>query len=699
MFSQPNQSTTRVDGWSLLTRLSEADLRLALLHGEIQPFYQPLVSLRSGTTAGFEILARWRQPSGGITPPADFIPIAESSGLICELTRQLLREAFHTVASLPGEFGLSVNISPIQLRNRTLPSMIRALSELSHFSLTRLTVEITESALLSNHEVIRRNAAELKAMGIKLSLDDFGTGFSNLKHLQALDFDELKVDRSFVRTIATERESRKIVSAVIGLGRSLGMRTVAEGVEEQSQADMLLCLGCDLGQGWLYGKPGPAKVLEKHSHPRPRPAHTRTEATTDPILCLEAIPTQSQAQLQAIYDGSPVGLCFLDCDLRYVNLNRRLAEINGVSVQDHLGRTVAEIAPDVYEKASSYMHRALAGEPIRDFEFTVPSRAASDSARTLLVNYQPAWDEAEDVIGISVTILDISDRKKAEEALRESEDHYRHMVELSPGIPWTADGNGNNLEVSPLWKSLTGQSSHETQGEGWLQAVHPEDRLHAGATWASAIREGEPFQMELRIGSGESGWHWMRSRGAPRRSSGGEVIRWYGNTECIDDQKRHEQELEASAARLQAVIDAVPVGIVIAEAPSGKIVSRNPATRQILHQDPIEFSRMDDYARRVQYFRGGKQLQAEEYPLAQALLFGRSTAAEEVLYRSGTGLEKRIRLSGAPLKNSSGDIIGAVAAIQELESCQLDNPPQSGLTLATTVPTSGHPHPSPANGS
>lgn len=650
-----------------MTRLSEADLRTALLHGEIQPFYQPLVNLRSGTTAGFEILARWKHIAGGLTSPADFIPLAESSGLICELTRQLLKEAFQAASKLPGDFGLSVNISPIQLRNRTLPGTIRSLAEHARFSLNRLTVEITESALLTNHEIVRRTSAELKTMGIKLALDDFGTGYSNLRHLQALDFDELKVDRSFVRTITTERESRKIVSAVIGLGRSLGMRTVAEGIEEQDQADMLLCLGCELGQGWLYGKPGPAKMLEKHSHLRSKPAHTRAEAADSPILCLEAIPTQGQAQLQAIYDGAPVGLCFLDCDLRYVSLNRRLAEMNGVPLQSHLGRTVAEVAPGVNEIAGPSMHRALAGEPIQGFEFTVPAVRSGGSPRTLLANYQPARDEANDIIGISVTIFDISDRKRAEEALRESENHYRHMVELSPQIPWTTDREGNAIEVSPRWAELTGQTSDESRGIGWLRTLHPDDKQKVGAAWTMAVQSGHPFDLEYRVQKAQGGWSWVRSRGAPRRNMHAEITRWYGSAECIDDQKRREQELEASTARLQAVIDAIPIGIVIADAPNGRIVSRNPAARTILHQDPIEFTEMNDYARRVQYFRKGQQLQAHEFPLAQAILFGKSTAAEEVLYKSANGLEKRIRLSGAPLKSSTGEIIGAVAAIQELE--------------------------------
>ncbi len=186
--------------------------------------------------------------------PDQFIWVAEESGLIGRLTEGLLEQSFKAGATLPEHLTLAVNISAIQLRNRLLPELIETAAKAAGFSLSRLTVEITESALMSNSEQARQITEELKSTGVRLALDDFGTGYASLRYLHALTFDQIKVDRSFVQSIVSRRESRKIVAAILGLGQSLGLLTVAEGVEEAAQAELLVRMGCDLGQGWLYGQ-------------------------------------------------------------------------------------------------------------------------------------------------------------------------------------------------------------------------------------------------------------------------------------------------------------------------------------------------------------------------------------------------------------------------------------------------------------
>jgi EAL domain-containing protein (putative c-di-GMP-specific phosphodiesterase class I) len=184
----------------------------------------------------------------GIIPPDDFILLAERDGWIHELTYQILEKAFRSALPLLSALQLSVNIAPIQLRDRSLAKQFEEVARLTGFSLERVMVEITESALTDNLAQARLIAEELKELGCKLTLDDFGTGYSSLRHLQSLPFDELKVDKSFVGSMAQKRDSRKIVAAVVGLGQSLGLTTVAEGVESHEQAEMLLWLGCDIGQ-------------------------------------------------------------------------------------------------------------------------------------------------------------------------------------------------------------------------------------------------------------------------------------------------------------------------------------------------------------------------------------------------------------------------------------------------------------------
>ena len=520
-----------------------ATVRKALEDDELEPCFQPIVELHSGKLSGFEVLARWKHPELGWILPDNFISLAEEDGLIGKLMRQILPKAFQAAPALPVPLMLSVNISPTQLRDMTLPGQIRESAAESTFPLDRVIVEITESGLIDNLEMAGWIAREIKTMGCKLSLDDFGTGFSSLRHLQALPFDELKVDRSFVSSMTAARESRKIVAAIIGLGHSLGLTTVAEGVETDEQAQTLLRLGCQFGQGWLYGRPLTAdripQVVAEVPHGMPRAPMLR-RTTDSPTSNLEALPAQRLYQLQAIYDGAPVGLCFLDRDRRYVSINRQLADLNGISVDDHLGRTPAEVTPVPYTKIEPYILRALKGEATKEVEISRPVSTPGEAEETMICSYQPAFDEEGEVVGVLVAVMDISERKRAEEALRENEEHLRYMVELNPEIPWVMDSDGNNLDVSSRWEQVTGLSKEKTRNLGWLEAVHPDDVEGTMKALLEGLKSGHSINVEYRIKSLDRGWRWMRSRGSPRVGPTGQIIRWYGSVEDIDDRKKLE---------------------------------------------------------------------------------------------------------------------------------------------------------------
>jgi PAS domain S-box-containing protein len=530
------------------------DLRRALENNEIVPFFQPLVELRTGLLRGFEVLARWQHPLRGMVLPDEFIPLTEKTGLNGLLTGTLLRAVFAATKDIPEHLTLSVNISLTQLSDPTLPRHIRLAAEQANFPLHRLILEITESALVGNTAQASFIANQLKEQGSRLALDDFGTGYSSLRHLQALPFDELKIDASFVRSMTHTRESRKIAAAIIGLGNSLDLVTVAEGVESQAHADMLLWLGCELGQGWLYGRPVPSEELSaaiaaSELRPSPGPPSHYLDATM--AHNHEALPAQRLAQLHAIYDGVPVGLCFLDRHLRFVSVNKRLAEINHLPVSLHLGRTVAEVIPHLFPKLEPYLRRALGGEPINGLE--LQDRKANQLT-TYLISYQPARDEADEVVGVSISVVDISEHRNTEEALIESEDHYRHTIELNPQIPWIAAPDGMIIDVSRRWESLTGVKKREALGDGWLKVLHPDDLQPTRIAWDQAIRTGDLLDVQYRIRRGNEPWHWMRSRAAPRHNASGEVIRWYGTVEDIDDRKNLEAALRRTEARLQAAL-------------------------------------------------------------------------------------------------------------------------------------------------
>ena len=439
------------------------------------------------------------------------------------------------MANLPSSIALSVNISPVQLRGRGLPRTIQTIAEKTGFSQKRLIIEITESALTQDLDHARTISTALKAMGCRLALDDFGTGYSSLTHLQSLPFDELKVDRSFVSSMTERRDSRKIVAAVVGLGQSLGLITVAEGVETHEQAQMLQWLGCDVAQGWFYGKAMPAEELTGAISEFQR--KESSVASIDvvgrvSIGSLDVLPSVRLAQLQALYDGAPVGLAFLDRNLRYKMLNRTLARMNGRPMEDHIGRTVSQMVPDLFPMVEGYILRALDGEAIQGIEVTSPTSDGKET-KTILLSYEPARDEAGEVIGVSVAIVDLSPIRRAEEARREAEAHFRYMMDLLPQIPWIIDPEGRALDVGQRWLDLTGMKGDQWRGFGWLDALHPDDLQPTWDAMNRSFESGNPIDIVYRVRRSETEpWRRLRSRGAARVGANGEIIYWYG---CLED--------------------------------------------------------------------------------------------------------------------------------------------------------------------
>ncbi|WP_158254595.1 EAL domain-containing protein [Rhodoblastus sphagnicola] len=236
----------------------EKALRRALKAGEITPHYQPIVDLGARRIRGFEILARWRDPQLGQISPEIFIPLAEQQGLIFDLSMAMLAQACRDAADWPEDIGLSINVSPVQLRDRRFPEDLLASLRAHGFPPQRLEIEITETALIGDVDLVRDILVRLRAAGLKVSLDDFGMGFSSLNHLRQFKIDKVKIDKSFTKTIFEDPESALIVRSVLHLAHGLNLMTVAEGVEDERTADMMSLMGCDFGQGYHFGKAVPA---------------------------------------------------------------------------------------------------------------------------------------------------------------------------------------------------------------------------------------------------------------------------------------------------------------------------------------------------------------------------------------------------------------------------------------------------------
>jgi diguanylate cyclase (GGDEF)-like protein len=237
-----------------VTRMEQA-LRRAVSAGEVEPHFQPIVDLKTRRTVGFETLARWTDRDLGSVSPAVFIPIAEERGIIGPLSQLVLRKAAEAANHWPDELFLSFNLSPSQLVDQNTGLHILAILNRTGFDPRRLEIEITETGLMTDPASAEKIVEDLRRVGIRVSLDDFGTGQSSLGRLREFQFDKLKIDRAFVASILNDRPSEHIIRAILAMCEGLGMDVVAEGIEEEAQAARLVQFGCGGGQGYLFGRP------------------------------------------------------------------------------------------------------------------------------------------------------------------------------------------------------------------------------------------------------------------------------------------------------------------------------------------------------------------------------------------------------------------------------------------------------------
>ncbi|MGX1349426.1 diguanylate cyclase (GGDEF)-like protein [Bradyrhizobium elkanii] len=260
-------------------RALELDLREAMAKDEFSLYYQPLYDLHLDRICGFEALLRWHHPKRGMVSPDQFIPIAEEIGLIGPLGEWVLNRACEQATTWPGEMKLAVNVSAVQFRDADFIDVVVNALAASKLSPRRLELEITESVFLANSNETLATLHKLKAQGLRIALDDFGTGYSSLSYLRSFPFDKLKIDKSFVRDATATHGSKSIVRAVISLGRSLGMTTIAEGIETVEQLDHMRAEGCNEAQGFLLSHPVPVteiavKILELRNGFKPASVKT-----------------------------------------------------------------------------------------------------------------------------------------------------------------------------------------------------------------------------------------------------------------------------------------------------------------------------------------------------------------------------------------------------------------------------------------
>jgi diguanylate cyclase (GGDEF)-like protein len=251
-----------MDAQARARRKLELDLRQAVARGELEVYYQPCVSLQDGRITGCEALVRWHHPERGMVSPAEFIPIAEETGLINEIGEWVLSTACADATTWSSGIRLAVNVSPVQFKSATLALKVTAALAASGLAATRLELEITEAVLIRDDDTALTILHQLRAIGVRIALDDFGTGYSSLSYLQRFPFDKIKIDRAFVQDLADGDGSSSIVQAVVNIASARRMTTTAEGVETDAQRQMLRALGCSEMQGYLFSPPKPLAQIK-----------------------------------------------------------------------------------------------------------------------------------------------------------------------------------------------------------------------------------------------------------------------------------------------------------------------------------------------------------------------------------------------------------------------------------------------------
>jgi diguanylate cyclase (GGDEF)-like protein len=247
-----------MDAAAQMRRSLELDLRGAIARAEFEIFYQPIVNLEHKSLSGFEALLRWRHPERGFLSPDTFIPLAEETGLIVPIGEWVIRQACADAVRWPAALRVAVNLSAVQFRNRNLIGVIVNALATTGLPASRLELEITESVLLGNNAQTLEMLQQLRRVGVAISLDDFGAGYSGLGYLRSVQFDKVKIDKSFINEMASKGESLAIIQAAVGLATSLGISTTAEGLETEEQLREVVVEGCIEGQGFFFSRPLPA---------------------------------------------------------------------------------------------------------------------------------------------------------------------------------------------------------------------------------------------------------------------------------------------------------------------------------------------------------------------------------------------------------------------------------------------------------
>jgi PAS domain S-box-containing protein len=326
----------------------------------------------------------------------------------------------------------------------------------------------------------------------------------------------------------------------------------------------------------------------------------------------------------------------------------------------------ARYAPGELERLRSLREEALArGENFLESEFWILDEAGT--RRCFLLRAETRTDPDSVAIGTTGIVLDVTDRKEAESKLIESERRFRALVDAVPSFVWFADAQGELEYLNDRWYEFTGQSPEEALPSGWAATLHPDDAERTAQEWAEARSSGTSYRNECRYRRKDGAYRWHVAYAEPVRDESGTILRWFGTSTDVHEQKEAAERLRESQAELRAIYDAVPVGIVIGEAPSGRIAGGNAEVERVFGHPILPSEDIEGYRDWVSFHPDGRQVEAHEYPLSRALKGEAERPQLEVLYRRGDGRDAWLRLVASPIRDEAGNITRAVVAALDID--------------------------------
>jgi diguanylate cyclase (GGDEF)-like protein/PAS domain S-box-containing protein len=519
----------------------ERDLCKALEREEFVVIYQPQLNIRTGKIVGAEALVRWRHPSLGLMSPNDFIPLAEETGLVLPIGEWVLREACAQNKAWQeagfSQLVVSVNLSALQFSKGDIVEIVSKALQETRLEPQFLDLEITESMMVD----VERSLVilqELKKLGVRISMDDFGKGYSSLFYLKRFPIDSLKIDQSFVQDCIVDENDATIVKTIISMAHSLNLNVVAEGVENREQLFFLQQHFCNEAQGFFFSKPVAAEEFgQKCFEIQEMVKQLGVSGEKTDRLWTEQLLRMARQDLEdTVRKQQGMTIKFKEQDGRFIHslCDGELLLKMGFVPEQIIGKELSEFLPhEIALEINEYYRRAWKGEPDVTYEAQVNGIWYMASLRPI-----QRGGKVVEVIG---SCIDIMQRKRAEEALRQSEAKYRLIANNMSDMISVLDAEGIIKYASPSHQSSIGFSTQELEGQSLFSLIHPDDKIEAQKRFVQMFREKTPDQIEFRCKHNTGEWIFVEVKGTPVVGEDGQAEHIIGVARDITDRKKTEE--------------------------------------------------------------------------------------------------------------------------------------------------------------